>query len=151
MQRRDSTGRKRRGWIPSQGGKTVWTGTVSLLRSGSERSYFVFYINPCLAITFVGQPYLLESPKTALALLTSILSEGLIERHKYNSEKKQWDREGKKSSERERERESKPQRRKKGLEWKITLKPAHREAWQSQLGFCRHHRQQIRKQHSGLE
>ncbi len=45
-----------------------------------------------------------------------------------------------------------PQRqKKKGPMKKNNSEPTHRETWQSQPGFCRHHRQQIRKQHCGLE
>lgn len=70
------------------GGGIIWLVTVSLLRSGSEHLCFLFYINLCLAVTFVGQDYLLASPKTAPALLTSILAKVCIERRKCNSEKR---------------------------------------------------------------
>lgn len=66
-----------------------------------------------MAVTFVGQAYLLASPKTALALPTSILSKVHIQRHKCNSEKRERARERKVVRKRERERESKPQRQKK--------------------------------------
>lgn len=52
----------------------------------------------------MGQAFLLASPKTALALLTSILSKVCIERHKCNSERENAaERAGKKG-----EGESKP-------------------------------------------
>lgn len=128
MQRRERNAR-RMNWRKKRWSKQAWFPCWDLARSGN---ILCFTLIPALAVTFVGQAYLLESPKTALALLTAIPSKVLIERHKCNSEKKQWDR----RKIRQTKRESKAQRKeRKTLQWKITLKPAHQEAWQSQLRF----------------
>lgn len=108
----------KRGWRKKKKSqsKQAWFPCWDLARSGN---ILCFTLIPALAVTFVGRAYLLESPKTALALLTAIPSKVLIERHKRNSQKKQWDR----RKNRTRKRDSKAQRKeRKTLRCKITLK-----------------------------
>ncbi|TKS81286.1 hypothetical protein D9C73_015391 [Collichthys lucidus] len=47
------------------------------------------FLHSLVRFTFVGQAYLLASPKTALALLRRILSKARVKKHKCNSEKKE--------------------------------------------------------------